>query len=62
MKNKMKNIIMFIIGMLIGHLIITIEHYTEPKVDLPEEYKLITKDTPIRGHFEGETLVIEFVH
>ena len=50
----MKNIIMFIIGMLIGHLIvITIKHYTEPKVYLHEEYKLITKDTPIRGHFEG---------
>lgn len=59
----MKNIITFIIGGIIGLIILSLyEHYTEPKVDLPEEYKLITKDTPIRGHFEGETLVIEFVH
>lgn len=32
------------------------------KVDLPEEYKLITKDTPIQGYMRGDTLVIEFKH
>lgn len=32
------------------------------KVDLPEEYKEITRDTPIEGHFEGDVLVIEFKH
>lgn len=59
----MRNIIAFIIGGIIGLMMLSLyEHYTEPKVDLPKEYKLITKDTPIRGHFEGETLVIEFVH
>lgn len=32
-------------------------------IDLPEEYKLITKDTPIRGYFTKDSvLVIEFDH
>lgn len=34
----------------------------KPKVDLPEEYREITRDTPIQGHFEGDVLVIEFKH
>lgn len=34
----------------------------QPKVDLPEEYREITRDTPIQGHFEGDVLVIEFKH
>jgi len=33
------------------------------KVNLPEEYKLITKDTPIKGYMNKDSiLVIEFVH
>lgn len=34
-----------------------------PNINLPEEYKLITKDTPIRGYMNKDSvLVIEFVH
>lgn len=33
-----------------------------PKIDIPEEYKLITKDTPIQGYYKNNTLVIEFKH
>lgn len=43
---------------------IVVYSVSKPKVnvDLPEEYQLITEDTPIKGHFEGKTLVIEFNH
>lgn len=50
----------FIIGLLTEHTL-RYDDLHKPKVDLPEEYKLITKDTPIRGHFDKDsTLVIEF--
>lgn len=34
----------------------------QPKVELPEEYKLITKDTPIQGYYRNDSLIIEFKH
>lgn len=37
-------------------------HYTTPTTDLPEEYELITPDTPIQGEFKNGTLTIEFKH
>ena len=60
----MKYLVFTLIGIAIG-IVITlsvIELPTHNNVELPEEYQLITKDTPIKGHFEGKTLVIEFDH
>lgn len=56
----MKNIIIIVLIFALAAILHKVNN--TPKVDLPEEYQLITKDTPIQGHFEGKTLVIEFKH
>lgn len=33
---------------------------SQPKVDLPEEYKEITQDDILRGHYKNGTLYLEF--
>ena len=60
----MKYIVFTLIGIALG-LIITVlvmDINLNQPVQLPEEYQLITEDTPIKGHFEGKTLIIEFDH
>lgn len=37
-------------------------HNKNSNVELPEEYKLITKETPIQGVYKNDTLFIEFKH
>ena len=60
----MRYILLFYIGLIAGGLTTyyIIKDCDNTPIDLPEEYQLITKDTPIKGHFEGKTLVIEFNH
>lgn len=58
--NIMKETIILLVGIILG--VLFNYNLATPKVDLPEEYQLITEDTPIKGHFEGKTLVIEFNH
>ena len=60
----MRYILFFYIGLITGGILTyyIINDSDNPTIDLPEEYQLITNDTPIKGHFEGKTLVIEFNH
>lgn len=60
----MRYILLFYIGLIAGSLLTyyIINDCDKPITDLPEEYQLITENTPIKGHFEGKTLVIEFDH
>lgn len=52
-----------IIGGLIIALTISIIALTQrPAIDLPEEYELITPNTPIQGTYKDGTLIIEFRH
>lgn len=53
-------ILSLLIGFIIGGISFTLN---QNKIDLPEEYKLITKNTPIRGYMNKDSiLVIEFVN
>lgn len=57
-----------VIGIVIGCLITTIAFFVVvdfvPLVDLPEEYKSISPNTPIRGKYDPntDTLSIWFYH
>ena len=61
---KESSIVIILVTYMVTVLLamIFIPRQTTPKVDLPEEYQEITKDTPIQGYFRGDTLVIEFKH
>ena len=57
----------FILSLLIGFMIavitfdIKINNFNTPKIDLPEEYKLIDKSIPIIGYFDKDSILhIEF--
>ncbi len=54
----------FIIVLLIwsgGFLLGTTYNINTPKMDLPEEYKLINTDTPIIGYYDKDSILhIEF--
>ena len=55
------NLYAFIIGALVSGIIVFITMVSnKPKVDLPEEYMLITEDTPIKGYYKNDTLHIYF--
>lgn len=56
----MKDLITIILIVLLSLSIL--HNITSPKIDLPEEYELITKDAPIQGYYKNNTLVIEFKH
>jgi hypothetical protein len=62
----MKYYFIFLMVAVVCYSVVVIFDGKDPqqpqKVDLPEEYKLITKDTPIQGYMRGDTLVIEFKH
>ncbi len=63
MKNIFISLVSLLIGLIIGALTMKSDLDNNSKTDLPEEYKLITKDTPIRGCMNKDSvLVIEFVH
>lgn len=58
----MKVTLLYISWILIAVLAFYAGASHRQKVDLPEEYKLITPQTPIRGYYKNDTLHIEFVH
>lgn len=54
-------LIVLVVLLLIG-LFIGIIQQDNPSINLPEEYMLMTEDTPIKGHFDAQsnTVYIEF--
>ena len=46
-------------GLLFGYAIFL---NNQQKVELPEEYKLITKEDTLVGYYKNDTLHIEFKH
>ena len=51
-------ILLLLIGFIIGGISFTLN---QNKIDLPEEYKLIDKSTPITGYFDKDSILhIEF--
>lgn len=51
-------ILSLLIGFIIGGILFTLN---QNKIDLPEEYKLIDKSTPITGYFDKDSIFhIEF--
>ena len=53
-------ILLLLIGFIIGSISFTLN---QNKIDLPEEYKLIDKSTPIIGYFDKDSILhIEFDH
>ena len=56
MKEK---IYLIIIAGLLGVIIALID---KPKTDLPEQYELITPNTPIEGQYKDGVLTIKFKH
>jgi hypothetical protein len=56
----------FILSLLIGFMIAVITfdlnlNDDKPKIDLPEEYKMIDKSTAIQGYFDKDSILhIEF--
>lgn len=64
-KDDLFDMAIFVLGIVIGcwvGFVLTFNSMKEkyPKVDLPEEYKEITQDDILRGHFKNDTLYIEF--
>jgi len=52
-------ILSLLIGFIIGGISFTL--HNQPKIDLPEEYKLINKSTPIIGYIDKDSILhIEF--
>ena len=58
------NIPSFIIGILtimsLYCLLFIVFYEKQQKVDLPEEYQLITKQDTLQGYYSNDTLVIRF--
>lgn len=61
---KLLNIIAVIAILIIFALIVTINKQKSPIIELPEEYKLISKDSLIPdtliGYYINDTLIINF--
>ena len=55
-------ILIVLVVLLLIALFIGITQQNNPSVNLPEEYILMTEDTPIKGHFDAQsnTVYIEF--
>ena len=54
-------IIIFVGGIFIGSLLTSIDYLSKPKINLPEEYKMIDKSTAIQGYFDKDSVLhIEF--
>lgn len=60
----MKNTIYLsiIAGLVVALTIAIIALSEKPATDLPEEYELITPDTPIEGQYKDGVLIIKFKH
>lgn len=58
---KRSDITYTLIILLLFFLLIK-ERLEQPKTDLPEEYELITPDTPIEGQYKDGVLIIKFKH
>lgn len=60
----MKNTIYLsiIAGLIVALTIAIIALIEKPTTDLPEEYELITPDTPIEGQYKDGVLIIKFKH
>jgi len=58
-KEQMGIVILFLTFIILVLVIIKID---SPQIDLPEEYELITPNTPIQGTYKDGTLIIEFKH
>ena len=57
------SIITIVINTLLCSIILAVVDNKRKQVDLPEEYKLITKDTPIQGYYDKDSVLhIEFNH
>lgn len=54
----MRSILFFVLGLALGHCIITtVKYYTQPKVDLPEEYKLIKPSDNLKGYMDKDSVL-----
>ena len=68
MKKEDINMLIFLLASVIltsilfaiNYYSITYEESIYPPVELPEEYKAITKDDTLRGYFRNDSLIIEF--
>lgn len=59
----MKTIYLTIIaGLTVAFTVVLLALLNKPKVDLPEEYELITPNTPIEGEYKDGVLVLKFKH
>lgn len=56
-------VILIIFGLNLAYEDLTEKKSVPQKIDLPEEYKLITNKTPIQGYFSKDSILhIEFKH